>query len=83
MNRSESDGSAHSYKFPTADVNAPDMYVPLMAYVSFVLLGTVVAQQASASSPSSSSIMQQSFNPEDMGMRASTAAFLVLGIIHH
>lgn len=76
MNRSESDGAMQSYKFPTQDVNAPDIYIPLMSYVTLVLFGTVLAQKAGSSSGG----QVQSFNPEVMGMRASTAAFLILGM---
>lgn len=46
---------------PRFDVNAPDLYIPVMAYVTYVLLAGLVLG------------IQNRFSPEKLGMHASTA----------
>ncbi|KAH8792091.1 ER to Golgi transport protein-like protein Yif1 [Hyaloscypha finlandica] len=52
---------------PRDDLNSPDMYIPLMALVTYILLSTMMAG------------LQGAFNPELLGYTA-TYAFFVVGI---
>jgi hypothetical protein len=52
---------------PRDDLNSPDMYIPLMALVTYILLSTMMAG------------LQGAFNPELLGFTA-TYAFFVVGI---
>lgn len=55
---------------PKLDVNAPDMYIPLMAFVTYLLVVGV------------SLGMQKKFTPEVLGLHASSAlAWFVLEVI--
>ncbi|KAI0079180.1 YIF1-domain-containing protein [Panus rudis PR-1116 ss-1] len=51
---------------PTEDINAPDLYIPLMAFVTYILLAAV------------HSGVNSNFNPEILGLSASTALMVVL-----
>jgi protein transport protein YIF1 len=52
---------------PRDDLNSPDMYIPMMALVTYILLSTMMAG------------LQGAFNPELLGYTA-TYAFFVVGI---
>jgi len=54
------------YLPPRDDVNSPDMYIPVMAIVTYVLLSTLVAG------------LRGQFQPELLGYTASTALVVVL-----
>lgn len=53
------------YKPPKEDINSPDMYIPVMAFVTYILLTGVVAG------------MEGRFHPEVLGVTASTAFAIV------
>ncbi|KIW56939.1 hypothetical protein PV05_05551 [Exophiala xenobiotica] len=59
-----------SYSFnylpPRDDLNSPDMYIPTMALITYILLSTVLAG------------IRGSFHPELLGSITSTAVFVVL-----
>ncbi len=59
--------NAYSYYFlpPRDDLNSPDMYIPVMAFVTYVLVSTLLAG------------LRGAFHPEVMGLTA-TAAFAVI-----
>ena len=61
--------NAYSYYFlpPREDINSPDMYIPVMAFVTYILLSTLLAG------------LRGAFHPEVMGLTA-TAAFAVVAI---
>lgn len=54
------------YLPPRDDVNSPDMYIPVMAIVTYVLLSTLIAG------------LKGHFQPELLGYTASTALVVVL-----
>ena len=66
------DGSMtqQSYSFnylpPRDDLNSPDMYIPIMALITYILLSTVLAG------------IRGSFHPELLGSITSTAIFVVI-----
>ncbi|KAI9593104.1 hypothetical protein BDF19DRAFT_387730 [Syncephalis fuscata] len=63
--RSEENGQMEGYKLPREDINAPDMYIPVMAFVTYVLLvGIVVGRE-------------DKFDPSILGLTATTAIGLV------
>ncbi|KAJ3380176.1 hypothetical protein HDU92_006146 [Lobulomyces angularis] len=41
VNRSEQNGEMEGYKVPREDINAPDIYIPVMSFVTYVLLVAV------------------------------------------
>ncbi|KAL9106782.1 MAG: hypothetical protein Q9227_008204 [Pyrenula ochraceoflavens] len=51
---------------PREDLNSPDMYIPVMALVTYILLSTVLAG------------LRGSFHPELLGSITTTAIFVVL-----
>jgi protein transport protein YIF1 len=53
------------YLPPREDINSPDMYIPLMALVTYILLSTLLAG------------LRQAFHPELFGMTATTAFVVV------
>ncbi|MCJ1408307.1 hypothetical protein MMC19_002382 [Ptychographa xylographoides] len=62
------DQSNYSYYFlpPREDLNSPDMYIPVMAFVTYVLLSALLAG------------LRGSFHPEVMGTTFSYALFVVM-----
>jgi hypothetical protein len=59
-----------SYSFnylpPRDDLNSPDMYIPIMALITYILLSTVLAG------------IRGSFHPELLGSITSTAIFVII-----
>lgn len=55
-----------NYLPPRDDINSPDMYIPIMAFITYILLSTVLAG------------MRGSFHPELLGSTTSTALGVVL-----
>ncbi|CAB08782.1 Protein transport protein yif1 [Schizosaccharomyces pombe] len=66
LRRSEINGSAEGYCPPAEDLNSPDMYIPLMAFTTHILLLCALAG------------LQDDFQPELFGLRASKACAVVL-----
>ncbi|MCJ1300952.1 hypothetical protein MMC08_003751 [Hypocenomyce scalaris] len=66
---SSQDTTTYSYYFlpPREDLNSPDMYIPVMAFVTYILLSTLLAG------------LRGAFHPEVMGLTA-TAAFVIVVI---
>ena len=62
------DQSSYSYYFlpPREDLNSPDMYIPVMAFVTYILLSTLLAG------------MRGNFHPEVMGSTFGYALFVVI-----
>ena len=54
------------YLPPRDDLNSPDMYIPIMAFITYILLSTVLAG------------MRGSFHPELLGSTTSTALGVVI-----
>ena len=65
------DQSSYSYYFlpPREDLNSPDMYIPVMAFVTYVLLSALLAG------------LRGSFHPEVMGSTFMYALFVVISEI--
>lgn len=64
--RSEVNGQIEGFKPPRLDVNSPDMYIPVMSFVTYiVLIGTIMG-------------LEKRFKPEVLTMAASTAMFFTL-----
>ncbi|KAF9948625.1 hypothetical protein BGZ72_009486 [Mortierella alpina] len=66
LRRSETTGETIGYLSPRDDVNAPDMYIPVMAFVSYVLLVGISAGT------------ENKFRPEILGPTASSAMAIIL-----
>ena len=66
--RGAGSGAQDSYYFlpPREDINSPDMYIPVMAFVSYILLSTLLAG------------MRGTFHPEVMGSTFGYALFVVI-----
>lgn len=62
------DSASYSYYFlpPRDDLNSPDMYIPVMAFVTYILLSTLLAG------------LRGAFHPEVMGLTATTAFIVVV-----
>lgn len=55
---------------PRYDINAPDLYIPVMAYITYVVLAGLVLG------------MQDRFSPEQLGIQASSAlAYAIMELI--
>ena len=68
----QSTPNQYQYYFlpPRDDLNSPDMYIPVMAFVTYILLSTLLAG------------LRGAFHPEVMGLTATTAfAVVVLEIL--
>ncbi|KAJ3410269.1 hypothetical protein HDV05_003975 [Chytridiales sp. JEL 0842] len=65
VRRSEQDGQMEGYKPPREDLNAPDMYLPAMAFVTYVLLVGMLFGY------------RKSFTPDALGITSTTALFIV------
>ncbi|CAF9912092.1 MAG: hypothetical protein HETSPECPRED_000828 [Heterodermia speciosa] len=57
--------SYYTFLPPRDDINSPDMYIPVMAFVTYILLSTLLAG------------LRGAFHPEVMGLTA-TAAFAIV-----
>ncbi|GAA5995403.1 protein transporter YIF1 [Rhodotorula paludigena] len=64
--RNESTGVAEGWKAPRDDLNCPDLYIPVMAVVTYILLSAVIAGKAGT------------FDPNILGQSASRAFGLLL-----
>ncbi|GAA5874243.1 hypothetical protein JCM1840_000613 [Sporobolomyces johnsonii] len=64
--RSETTGVAEGWKPPREDINCPDLYIPVMSLVTYVLLSAVTAGKAGT------------FDPRILGQTASKAFGLLL-----
>ena len=51
---------------PREDINSPDMYIPVMAFVTYILLSTLIAG------------LRGAFHPELLGVTATTAFVVVI-----
>jgi len=65
VKRNETSGQVEGYKAPRDDINSPDMYIPVMALVTYILLAGVVTGT------------RGDFHPDNLGMTASKS----LGIV--
>ncbi|KAJ3343756.1 hypothetical protein HDU93_006668 [Gonapodya sp. JEL0774] len=63
--RRSQQGTVEGYRVPREDVNAPDLYIPAMAFVTYVLLVGVGLGQ------------QDKFHPSQLGSTSTTAFALV------
>ncbi|ORZ04975.1 hypothetical protein BCR41DRAFT_312575 [Lobosporangium transversale] len=66
LKRSETTGETIGYLSPRDDINAPDMYIPVMAFVTYVLLIGI------------SMGADNKFSPEILGPTASSALAVIL-----
>ncbi|CAJ0831854.1 1105_t:CDS:2 [Entrophospora sp. SA101] len=64
--RSEQNGQMEGYRPPREDINSPDLYIPAMAFVTYVLLTGIVAGT------------EDKFHPEVLGINATTGLLLVI-----
>ncbi|KAG8977790.1 hypothetical protein FRB95_014567 [Tulasnella sp. JGI-2019a] len=69
MKRSETDGQNAGYQPPRDDINAPDLYIPTMALITYVLTAALLAG------------INKQFHPEVLGVALSKGlAVLVLDV---
>ncbi|CAI2161906.1 8687_t:CDS:2 [Funneliformis geosporum] len=66
VKRSEQNGQMEGFKPPRDDINSPDLYIPAMALVTYVLLTGFVAGT------------EQKFHPEVLGVNATTASLVMV-----
>ncbi|KAG8904239.1 hypothetical protein FRB99_002059 [Tulasnella sp. 403] len=66
VRRSETNGQNEGYQPPRDDINSPDLYIPAMAFVTYVLMAALIAG------------MQKRFHPEVLGVAASKALAVLL-----
>ncbi|TPX47395.1 hypothetical protein SeMB42_g03333 [Synchytrium endobioticum] len=66
VKRSEHDGHMEGYKSPREDINAPDLYIPSMSFVTYILLVGILMGQ------------QDKFHPEVLGISSTTALLVVI-----
>ncbi|KAF8527579.1 YIF1-domain-containing protein [Hysterangium stoloniferum] len=66
IRRSEVNGQTEGWQPPREDINSPDLYIPTMALVTYVLLAAL------------QSGLESRFNPEILGLATSTALAVVL-----
>lgn len=59
--RTDMNGQTHIYRLPRDDLNAPDLYIPLMSLVSYILLVAIAMGR------------RKLFKPEVLGLAASSA----------
>lgn len=64
--RSEATGQLEGYRPPRYDINSPDMYIPVMGMVTYILLSAILAG------------IQGQFRPELLGSLSTTALAIVL-----
>ncbi|KAI9002333.1 YIF1-domain-containing protein [Gaertneriomyces semiglobifer] len=79
VRRSEQNGQMEGYKPPREDLNAPDLYIPVMSFVTYILLVGVRMGLAGAnkgSEPGSTS--PKSFSPDVLGLTGTTASVIIL-----
>ncbi|KAG9019507.1 hypothetical protein FRB90_001168 [Tulasnella sp. 427] len=66
VRRSEASGQSEGYQSPREDINSPDLYIPTMALVTYVLLTAVIAG------------MNKRFHPEVLGVALSKALVVLI-----
>ncbi|KAK9712954.1 Protein transport protein yif1 [Basidiobolus ranarum] len=69
IKRSEENGQIEGYRPPREDINSPDLYIPVMSFVTYILLvGLTIGRRGDGQ-----------FTPDVLGRTASTALGLVFG----
>jgi hypothetical protein len=63
--RSNSGSGTIEYLPPREDVNSPDMYIPVMAFVTYILLSTLIAG------------LNGRFEPQLLGITFTNASFII------
>ncbi|KAI8827486.1 hypothetical protein BJ741DRAFT_540560 [Chytriomyces cf. hyalinus JEL632] len=63
--RSEHSGQMEGFKPPREDLNAPDLYIPIMSFVTYVLMVGIILN------------VRKKFEPEVLGMTSSTALVII------
>lgn len=66
VRRSEVSGQNEGYRAPRDDINSPDMYIPVMSIVTYILLSSVLAG------------LRGDFSPELLGVVGTKAFFVIL-----
>lgn len=69
VNRSEQDGQMEGYKPPREDLNAPDLYIPVMSFVTYVLLVGLLLGSGKDG---------RTFAPDALGATSTSGLFVVL-----
>ncbi|KAJ3343972.1 hypothetical protein HDU91_000313 [Kappamyces sp. JEL0680] len=69
LHKSDDQGQVGSYSPPRSDLNAPDLYIPTMSFVTYVIIVGIASGLTTATT--------NSFSPDVLGITASTAFFLV------
>ncbi|KAI9090048.1 YIF1-domain-containing protein [Phlyctochytrium arcticum] len=77
VRRSEQNGAMEGFKPPREDLNAPDLYIPVMALVTYILLVGVRLGLADAAAKDGSRNPVKSFSPDVLGMTGTTAFFII------
>ncbi|KAJ3327619.1 hypothetical protein HDU76_011436 [Blyttiomyces sp. JEL0837] len=77
VKRSENDGQMEGYKPPREDLNATDMYIPVMSFVTYVLL-VGIFMGFKAQNPTPGTKAPRFSPPEAMGTTATGAIFLTM-----
>jgi len=72
VQRSEATGVGEGWKSPREDINSPDLYIPLMALCTYILMSSV-----STRTPASKVPVKTGFDPSHLGNTASSAIGLV------
>ncbi|KAI8822564.1 YIF1-domain-containing protein [Fimicolochytrium jonesii] len=71
--RSEQSGQMEGYKPPREDLNAPDLYIPVMTFVTYIILVGIKLGLADAAAPAK----DRSFTPDVLGITGTTALVIV------
>ncbi|XP_050195029.1 protein YIF1B-B-like isoform X3 [Myiozetetes cayanensis] len=78
-------GTSRTPLSPPPDVNAPDLYIPAMAFLTYILLAGLALGTQNRFSPDSLGLAlgtQNRFSPDSLGLVASSAlAWLVLEVL--
>lgn len=64
--KTASSGSSDGYLPPRDDVNSPDLYIPTMAFVTYIIVTSVILG------------LESRFHPEVLGLRASRALAIIV-----
>ncbi|KAJ3268163.1 hypothetical protein HK104_005455 [Borealophlyctis nickersoniae] len=79
VRRSEQNGQMEGFKPPREDLNAPDLYIPVMAFVTYILMiGIQLGLEATAGkTPDPTKKTLKTFTPDVLGLTGTTAFFMI------
>ncbi|KAJ3040501.1 hypothetical protein HDV00_010810 [Rhizophlyctis rosea] len=78
VRRSEQSGQMEGYKPPREDLNAPDLYIPVMSFVTYILVVGIQLGLKASNQKVVDAVAGKAFSPDVLAGTGTTAFFVIL-----